>query len=120
MPPAGIWRSVAFPLIRETNINVEQSIVRLLLPESKQWFSFAGTMRPVKEEGELAETYQSYLYKRIQEAAQALSSAGSDYTSFSQTINFSAGGASAQTVNISVNGDTTLEADPFECTRVAR
>jgi hypothetical protein len=85
MPGAG-FRAVDFPLIRETSIHVEQSIVRLLVPESHQWFNFHGTMRQVADEAALAERYQSYLCTRIQDAAQALSG-GSDYTKVRAAVN---------------------------------
>ena len=86
LPIASGFRSVSFPLIRQTSINVEQSMVRLLLPESRQWFNFQGTMRLVEDESELARGFQSYLNKRIQEATQALSS-GSDYTKVRAAVN---------------------------------
>ena len=82
----GAFGSVSFPLIRETNINVEQSQVRLLLPDSQQWFNFQGTMRLVQDESELERGFQSYLNKRIQEATQALSSS-SDYTKVRAAVN---------------------------------
>jgi hypothetical protein len=71
--------AVDFPLIRQTSINVEQSQVRLLLPESQQWFDFGGTMRLVADEEELQKGFQGYLQRRITEAAKALSS-DSDFT----------------------------------------
>src|SRR5262249_55256635 len=86
LPTSPGLSSVQFPLIRETNIHVEQSIVRLMLPQSRQWFDFRGTMRQVEDEGELIERYQSYLYKRIQDATQALASS-SDYTKVRAAVN---------------------------------
>ncbi len=53
----GTFRQVSFPLIHAENINVEQSQVRLRLPESHRWFDFGGSMRQVYEEG----TYQAGL-----------------------------------------------------------
>ncbi|HZN34589.1 MAG TPA: hypothetical protein VFB80_12260, partial [Pirellulaceae bacterium] len=70
---------VDFPLIRETSVGVELSQVRLLLPESQQWFNFGGTLRRVLEEEELQKGFHAYLSERIREATEALSSAN-DFT----------------------------------------
>ena len=43
LPPLGRLSSVAFPLLRTKNINVERSVVKLCLPESHRWFGFGGT-----------------------------------------------------------------------------
>jgi hypothetical protein len=78
MPPLASLSQVRFPLMRTVNINVELSQVTLRLPDEYDWssyFEFGGTMRSVADEGELAEVYQSYLNKRIQEAKELLSSA---------------------------------------------
>ncbi|MEX0819591.1 MAG: hypothetical protein WD070_08350, partial [Pirellulaceae bacterium] len=53
-------RTVSFPLMRTININVQQSHVRLRLPESQRWFNFDGSMRHVPDAGELAADYVSY------------------------------------------------------------
>ncbi len=79
MPTSGGLGTVSFPLISDTSINVELSQVRLLLPDSQKWFDFRGTMRHVVDEEELQRGFQSYLNKRIVEAAQALASAN-DFT----------------------------------------
>ncbi|MCI0360376.1 MAG: hypothetical protein L0211_18015, partial [Planctomycetaceae bacterium] len=71
------FAQVRFPLMKTVNINVELSQVRLHLPENFDWssyFEFGGTMRPVVDESELSEVYQSYLNKRIQEAKELLTS----------------------------------------------
>jgi len=86
MKSAGLFGSVSFPLIRETSINVERSIVRLLLPESRQWFDFRGTLGKPQGESKIAEVFQSYLNKRIQDAKQALSSAN-DYSQVRAAVN---------------------------------
>lgn len=86
MRPATIFRAVNFPLIQETNLQVEQSVVRLLVPEAQRWFAFSGTMRMVGDEQQVAEGVQSYLYRRIQDAAQALAS-GSEYTKVRASVN---------------------------------
>lgn len=86
MQTLGGFGHINFPLIRETNIHAELSQVRLLLPESRRWFDFGGTLRLVREERELSEGFQSYLNKRIQEASQGLASA-SDYTKVRAAVN---------------------------------
>lgn len=43
--------------------------------------------------------------------ANQTATAGSDYVATSGTLNFTAGGALTQTVNVTVNGDTTVEND---------
>ena len=74
IPAVTSLAQVRFPMMRTININVELSQVKLMLPESHEWFDFRGTMRKVSDEGELAEVFQSYLSKRIQEASELLSS----------------------------------------------
>jgi hypothetical protein len=69
---------VRFPLMKTVNINVELSQVKLHLPDNYDWssyFEFGGTMRPVADESELSEVFQSYLNKRINEAKELLASA---------------------------------------------
>jgi hypothetical protein len=78
LPRVASLAQVRFPLMKTANINVEQSRVKLLLPDDYEWsglFQFGGTMRHVADESELGEVYQSYLNKRIQEAKELLSSA---------------------------------------------
>lgn len=86
MPMTSGLGAAQFPLIRVTSVNIELSQLRLLLPESRQWFNFQGTMRRVVDEAELFQGFQSYLNKRIQDAALALSSSN-DYTKIRATIN---------------------------------
>jgi hypothetical protein len=74
MPEITSLSQVDFPLMRTVNINVELSQVKLMLPESHEWFDFRGSMRKVSDEGELSEIFQTYLNKRIQEASQLLTS----------------------------------------------
>ena len=66
---------VSFPLITTANIQVQQSQVRLYLPQSHQWFDFGGTMKHVTDQGELAVGFQKYFYKQIAETKQLLSEA---------------------------------------------
>ena len=86
MKAAGMFGSVSFPLIRQTSINVERSIVRLLLPESRQWFDFGGTLGKPQGESKIAEVFQSYLSRRIQDATQALASSN-DYSQVRAAMN---------------------------------
>ena len=81
--------ATAFPLVRSNNINIELSQVRLHLPESMIWFDFNGTMRLVASDSALAEGFQSYLNKRIQEAAQALASGSNEYSKVRAAVNLS-------------------------------
>ena len=78
-----------FPLVRSNNINIELSQVRLHLPESMNWFDFNGTMRLVESDSALAEGFQSYLNKRIQEAAQAIASGSNEYSKVRAAVNLS-------------------------------
>ena len=83
--PVGL-SAVSFPLMKTRNLNVELSQVRLLLPESRHWFDFQGTLRLVEDELELQKGFQGYLNKRIQEASQLLTS-GDDYTKVRAAVN---------------------------------
>jgi hypothetical protein len=82
-------QKTSFPLIRSNNINIELSQVRLMLPKDLQWFDFNGTMRLVDDESDLAQGFQSYLNKRIQEATQALSSGSNSYSKVRAAVNLS-------------------------------
>lgn len=81
--------TTAFPLVRSNNINIELSQVRLHLPESMNWFDFNGTMRLVESDSALAEGFQSYLNKRIQEATRALASGSNEYSKVRAAVNLS-------------------------------
>ena len=81
--------TTVFPLVRSNNINIELSQVRLHLPESMNWFDFNGTMRLVESDSALAEGFQSYLNKRIQEAAQAIASGSNEYSKVRAAVNLS-------------------------------
>ncbi len=50
MPSLSSLSEVSFPLIRTVNINVEQSEVRLFLPDTHRWYDFGGTMTPVAQQ----------------------------------------------------------------------
>lgn len=67
-------RKISFPLTRTININVEQSHVRLRLPESQRWFNFAGSMSRVTDAGELAADYVSYQTTQMQRLMQVINS----------------------------------------------
>jgi hypothetical protein len=68
----GMIRSVHFPLIRTVNINVEQSHVRLFLPEEFAWFDFNGTMRLVEQEGDLEAEVLAYQNRQVERLVQTL------------------------------------------------
>ncbi len=67
----GRYDSVDFPLVHTRNINVELSQVQLYVPKTHQWFDFAGTMRQVTDEAELAAGVISYQTKQTEELMQA-------------------------------------------------
>jgi hypothetical protein len=49
--PLGLVGRVEFPLLAVRNLSVDRSLVRLLLPEGKDWFDFEGTLgRPADQE----------------------------------------------------------------------
>ncbi len=70
----GMFRTINFPLIKGTNINVEQSVVHLHLPDSQQWFNFAGSMNNVEAE-EADQARLMYLNKQLFTCVQMLDSA---------------------------------------------
>ncbi|HUE69612.1 MAG TPA: hypothetical protein VMP01_01885, partial [Pirellulaceae bacterium] len=72
---------VSFPLITTTSqsIQVEQSQVRLYLPQTHEWFDFGGTMKHVTDEGELDSGLSSYFYKQFEDTKRLLSGSD-DYT----------------------------------------
>ena len=73
------FKSVEFPLARAVNINVEQSQVRLRLPESHRWFNFGGSMKLVSE-GDLLADFLDYKTKQIQELRRVLSSSANEFS----------------------------------------
>ncbi|MCB9875293.1 MAG: hypothetical protein H6821_14050 [Planctomycetaceae bacterium] len=75
-------RNTSFPLMKTININVQQSHVRLRLPESQRWFNFSGSMRHVTDVGELAADYVSYQTKQVQRLLQVVNS--DSYDAFSK------------------------------------
>lgn len=75
-------RNISFPLMKTVNINVQQSHVRLRLPESQRWFNFSGSMRRVTDVGELAADYVSYQTKQVQRLMQVINS--DTYDAFSR------------------------------------
>jgi len=78
----GTLRTVNFPLMRTVNINVEQSHVRLRLPETHRWLDFGGRMSQVTDEDELTADFVSYQTKQMQELMQVLKS--DSYDKFSK------------------------------------
>jgi len=75
----GGFDPVEFPLVRTVNINVEQSQVRLRLPETHRWFNFGGSMRLVSE-GDLLADFLDYKTKQIQELRRVLSSSSNVFS----------------------------------------
>jgi hypothetical protein len=70
------FRRVAFPLVKTKRIQVELSHVRLHLPDTHQFFRFAGTMTRVHkkdEEGDQAAGQLNYLNQKIEKLGQMLS-----------------------------------------------
>ena len=55
-------------------------------PNRRKWFDFGGTLGKPQGEAKIAEVFQSYLSKRIQDATQALSSAN-DYSQVRAAVN---------------------------------
>ncbi len=74
MEALGQWTAVTFPLPKTQNIRVEQSQVRLRLPESYHWFDFRGTMRHVTQEQDLLAGYLKYKTEQIAAANASLAS----------------------------------------------
>jgi hypothetical protein len=59
------WGRIDLPFMRSVNINVERSVVRLMVPESHAWFSFGGTLgQPVDEAG-VQKTTQAYFQRQL-------------------------------------------------------
>jgi hypothetical protein len=79
LPALGNLSSVNFPLARTRNIGVEQSVVRLRLPRTHQWFAFGGTMHPVKDEATVALIDTSYSMSEIDRLVQQARE-GDEYT----------------------------------------
>jgi hypothetical protein len=73
LEPLGRASSVSFPLIRTRpgTINIEQSLVRLRLPETYRWFDFGGTMRRVEDQADVTAGKVSYQTKQVQRLLEA-------------------------------------------------
>lgn len=76
MPAIVTHHKVDFPLVKTSNINVEMSQLRLLLPENHHWYGFGGAVKPGagREQRRTGQGFQSYLGKKIQETKSLLSS----------------------------------------------
>ena len=72
LPGLDVLGRVTFPLIRTTNLNVEQSQVELRLPKTRRWFAFGGTMREVKREAQLRGTLLDYQTRQAKQLLQTL------------------------------------------------
>lgn len=66
--------SVSFPLVKTTNINVEESQVRLMLPETLKFFNFEGTMQNVAAKEDLLAGFVQYKKEQLMAAASGLTS----------------------------------------------
>jgi hypothetical protein len=82
----GKLTNVSFPMIRTVNIHVEQSQVRLYLPETQQWFDFGGTLGRVADEAELQAGFLNYSSKLVARLAQVVG-AGDAYARARATNN---------------------------------
>ncbi len=67
----GSLSEVGFPLIHTVNINVEESQVRLFLPENHRWFDFGGDMKQVGE-ADLAAGEMEYVAGQLGKFAEVL------------------------------------------------
>ncbi len=76
--PLGRQSSLRFPFLKTNTINVEQSLVRLWLPETHRWFGFNGTLRQTQDSDELAADYLAYQNKKLQQLMQVASSESQD------------------------------------------
>lgn len=72
MPAPGAWGQLKFPLMKATNINVELSRVRLLLPPTHRWFQFGGTMGRVDERGKYEAGFLEYQTKQLSRLSELL------------------------------------------------
>ena len=70
----GRFSAVNFPLVRTKNINIEQSVSQLHLPESHRWFNFGGTMRLV-EQADVAAEQLSYQNKQAERQLETMQQA---------------------------------------------
>jgi hypothetical protein len=70
---------VSFPLLQTVNIKVEQTQVRLWLPETQHWFDFGGNARHVTNEGSLTAGFLAYQTRNLERYSSILSS-GSSYS----------------------------------------
>lgn len=71
-------QTVGFPLMTTLNINVEQSQVRLRLPESYRWFDFGGTLRQTDSADDLVADFVAYQNKKLEQLLQVASSETND------------------------------------------
>ncbi len=71
----GRYDRVEFPLMRSREIQVEESQVRVFLPDTHKWFGFDGTMGIAAESGDLWAGYLKYKTQQIRTATENLTSA---------------------------------------------
>lgn len=65
-------RNVRFPIIRTTNINVELSQVKLLLPDQFRWFDFDGSTTQVASEEDFVAGFIAYRTQQVERLTQII------------------------------------------------
>ncbi len=80
----GRLNTINIPLLKTININVEQSQVRLRLPESFHWMRFGGTLGQVTDEAQLQAGWLSYRTRQVT-ALTELFARSSTNDSYAQT-----------------------------------
>lgn len=77
MAPLGGIAPINFPLMRAAGLKPESSVVQLCVPKQFRWVRFAGTMRQIVDEKQLAGEYENYYAKQLENLKQSLSSSDS-------------------------------------------
>ncbi|MFZ5829789.1 MAG: hypothetical protein ACOY3P_06865, partial [Planctomycetota bacterium] len=89
MDSVGWFDSVRFPLMRAVNIEPQTSQVKLYVPKGYRWVRFEGTMRMVREEGDLAAGYVAYQSKVAQKLLETMQH-GDDFAKVRASANLKA------------------------------
>lgn len=77
MPAIGGIAPINFPLMRAVGLKPESSVVQLCVPKQFRWVRFAGTMRQIEDEKQLAGEYENYYAKQLENLKQSLTSGDS-------------------------------------------
>lgn len=80
LPSTTILSKFDFPLIRTVNINVEQSQVRLHLPDTQYWYGFGGSLGRVEEEAEFLAGWLSFKNKQIDTLSQVINNSKDSFS----------------------------------------